>query len=235
MTTKHLHHAKPGLAAVLLAGLLTSSLAGAATTLIDAGTNNGSFESVNGTINTSFTTKITQWDGHGSGEIDHWTQWSGVATASDDSGSQVWTPAPAPPSGPEGVRFAFLQPGNAVYNLTSHVAQAGDSFTFSWDHIGTRNLSHTVSLVYLDGVDVFALAGTEVFATASQLTYDDTFTLAADSPAIGKTIGLGVINTSSNWAEVDNFTLTVTPVPEPSAALLGALGVLAVIRRRVAR
>jgi hypothetical protein len=233
MTTKHLHLVP--MAAVLLAGLLTSGPAWAATTLIDPVTNNGSFESVNGTINTSFTTKITQWDGHGSGEIDHWTLWDGVATASNDSGSQVWTPAPAPPAGPEGVRFAFLQPGNAVYNLTSHVAAAGDSFTFSWDHVGGRNLSHTVSLVYFDGTNVLALAGTEVFATTSQLSYGDTFTLAADSPAIGKTIGLGVINTSSNWAEVDNFTLSVTPVPEPAAALLGALGILTVLRRRIAR
>jgi MYXO-CTERM domain-containing protein len=34
------------------------------------------------------------------------------------------------------------------------------------------------------------------------------------------------------YAAVDDVTLTVSPIPEPSAALLGGLGLLALLRRR---
>lgn len=216
----------------LFATFLAAGASQAATVLISPTVNNGSFESVNGTINTAFTTKIAQWDGSANGEIDNWTVWTGVSTAANDSGTQIWTGGPQPPAGPEGVRFAFLQPGNAVANMTTYTVQAGDVFTFSWDHVGTRNLSHTVSLVYFDGTSMVALSGTSVNATASGTTYGGTFTIAADSAAIGRTIGIGIQNTSTNWAEVDNFNLSVTSVPEPSVALLGAAGLLAFARRR---
>ena len=225
-------HSGHVLATGLLASLLSSGLAGAATTLIDADTNNGSFEYVNGVNNPSYTTKVDQWDGDSAGEIDDWTWWSGN---SNDSGSQVWTPAPAPPAGPTGVRFGFIQPGSGVYNLTTYTAQVGDTFTLSWDHVGTRNVPHTVSLVYFDGTNVLAIPGTDIAATASQLAYGGTFTLAADSPAISYPIGIGVTNSTINqWGEIDNFVLSVESVPEPSAALLGGLGLLALFRRRKA-
>lgn len=226
------HHRTPVYQACLLVGLFSTGIAGAAT-LISPTLNNGSFESINGTVNTANTVKIGQWDGSASGEIDNWAVWSGVSTASNDSGTQFWSTTLTPPAGPEGVRFAFLQPGNAVTNMTSYTIQAGDVFTLSWDHVGTRNLTHTVSLIYMFEGNVVKIAGTDVLATTSGTTYGGTFTIAADSPAIGSTVGIGVVNTSANWAEVDNFNLSVVSVPEPSAALLlGATGLLAFARRR---
>lgn len=224
MKTKYNWHLKRTLSTAVLVGALTSGIAGAATTLINADTNNGSFEYVNGVNNPAFATKITTWDGHLAGEIDNWTLWAG---ASNDSGTERMTTGPS-----HGLRLAFLQPGNSVHNLTNHLAAAGDSFTFSWDHV-RNNFAHTVSLVYFNGTNVVIVPDTSVASgTTPGNGKGGTFVLPADSPAIGFAIGLGVVNDSNNWANVDNFTLTVTPVPEPSALLLGSLGGLLVFSRR---
>jgi len=222
-------HSRHVLATGLLASLLSTGLAGAATTLIDPTTNNGSFEYVNGVNNPAFTAKITHWDTHSEGDVDNWTLWAGVATSSDDSGIQHST------STTDGVRFAFLQPGNAVYNLTSYFAAAGDSFTFSWDHIG-GNYAHTVSLVYFNGTDVISIAASGVDSgTAPGNGKGGTYVIPDDSPAIGYQIGLGVVNNSVDWPNIDNFVLSVESVPEPSTALLGGLGLLALFQRRKTR
>ncbi|MCW1886317.1 hypothetical protein OKA04_16385 [Luteolibacter flavescens] len=223
------HPMKTALATGLLATVLSTGAA-SAVTLISSTVNNGSFESVDGVVNTSYIEKVTQFDGAAAGEVDNWTIWSSVATNFNNSGTEVWSPAPAAPVGPDGIRFAFLQPGNAIYNLTSHTIQAGDMLSFSWDHIRGRNLSHTVTLVYFDGTNVLPVPATEVFATASSQSYSGTFTIPAGSLAIGHTLGLGIVNTSDNWVEVDNFKLDT--IPEPSVALLGALGLLGFSRRR---
>lgn len=48
-------------------------------------------------------------------------------------------------------------------------------------------------------------------------------------------VGLGVVNTSDSWPELDNFVLEVTPVPEPSRMALAAAAGMFVIARMVRR
>lgn len=75
--------------------------------------------------------------------------------------------------------------------------------------------------------NTYAVAATGVSVTIS---YDNSVgTLVGDTIALRIT-GAGKINDFNNTAWVDN--LTVNAVPEPGSALLGGLGLLALLRRR---
>jgi MYXO-CTERM domain-containing protein len=60
--------------------------------------------------------------------------------------------------------------------------------------------------------------------------------IAVAAPNIGEILFLRFVNNSGNstnkFSGLDDVTLTVSPIPEPSAALLGGLGLLALLRRR---
>ena len=164
--------------------------------LIDPDTNNGSFEMAGGVINVE---KIQEWDG--AVDIDFWTEWTGVSGAMGDSGIEMTGNAS------DGDMVSFLQPNNAVYNLTSHVAQEGDNFFFSWDHV-LRNSLHTVGLVWDDGGTITSIAASEISSDTAGTSNSNSFTVQAGDPWIGSTIGLGLVNNNSNYPEVDNFILT---------------------------
>ena len=192
----------------------------ASTTLIDATTNNGSFELADGIVNT---TKIKEWDT--TPDVDNWTEWTGVSGAMGDSGVEMTGNAS------DGDMVSFLQPNNATYNLTSHVAQVGDVFLFSWDHV-LRNSLHTVGLVWDDGGTITSIAASEISSDTAGTSNSNSFTVQAGDPWIGSTIGLGLVNNNSNYPEVDNFVLTL--IPEPSAVVLVGIAVgLLAARRRV--
>jgi hypothetical protein len=61
--------------------------------------------------------------------------------------------------------------------------------------------------------------------------------IAVAAPNIGEILFLRFVNNSGNdtskFSGLDDVTLTVSPIPEPSSALLGAMiGSLALLRRR---
>jgi hypothetical protein len=159
------------------------------TILIGPSTNNGSFELETG--------KHTTWN-----TVNSWSQWTDVSAVMGDSGTDTGGTAT------HGTRVAFLQGNNAAYNMTTRVAQAGDVYTFSWDHVN-RNSSHTVSMVYDDGGVITSIFDTEITSATAGTTKGMTYEIPGGSPAIGKTIGLGIINNNSNYPEVDNFILTI--------------------------
>jgi len=196
--------------------------ASAAITLIDSTTNNGSFELLGGVDNDGGS---NHWDTGAGGDVDNWTNWIGVATATDNSG--VFNSS--------GNSIGFMQPGNAAVNMTTYAAQEGDEFTFSFDNM--RTYSITVQLVYDDAGTITALAGTDVTSTAIETAVGGPFTIGAGSPATGNAIGLGMVNNhESQWGNYDNFVLTVepagAPIPEPAGLGLVGLALLAVRKRR---
>lgn len=75
--------------------------------LIDPIVNNGSFEFAGGVLNTA---KVQVWDG--SPDVDNWAVWTEVSTADTDSGVENTGNAS------DGVMVAFMQGGNATYNMT---------------------------------------------------------------------------------------------------------------------
>jgi len=159
--------------------------------LIDPTHNNGSFETGDG--------KLPNW-----GSVDFWDEWTGVSTASGDSGTDLGA------SATQGTRVAFLQRNNAAYNMTTHVVAEGDIYTFRWDHT-LRDASHTVSLVWNNSGTVTSIAASEVTSTTVGNGKGTTYKVLAGDPAIGSTIGLGIKNNNSQYPEVDNFMLVVTP------------------------
>jgi PEP-CTERM motif len=184
-----------------VAALALASPSFAQTVLIGPNTNNGSFEYAGGVLNTA---KIQMWDT--TPDVDNWTEWPGISTAGTDSGVENTGFAS------DGTMVAFLQGGNAVYNLTDYVAAEGDSFVFSWDHVRREDRNHTVGLVYDDGGTITSIVDSEMDSTGILETINGAYVIPAGSPAIGKSIGLGVVSPGA-YPEVDNFNLTVGGVP----------------------
>jgi autotransporter-associated beta strand protein len=200
------------LGCALLSACLLAQTGSASETLIDPTHNNGSFE-------LPASGKVT----FVSGNIPNWAVWTEASTASNDSGAQNSG------NSSQGTRDAYLQSGNADYNMTTWVVSPGDQFTFSWDHV-SRNSSHTVSLVYDNSGTITSITDSAVTSTTVGNGKGGSYTIPAGSPAIGHTIGIGIKNNNSNYPEVDNFVLSVVPGINPltitanPAALLVAPG-----------
>ena len=136
-----------------------------------------------------------------------------------------------------------MQPGNAVHNMTDHIAQAGDVFAYSFKLIdrGSANpYSITLDLVYDDGGTITQFNnGTALVQTSvdpgslnSFTLYSGTYTVLAGDAIVGKSVGLG-FRDAVNFPNIDEASLQVTPIPEPSSvALLGGIGALSLLRRR---
>lgn len=180
-----------------IAAMSIVGVASAQVTLIGPDTNNGSFEYAGGALNT---TKIQVWDG--TPDVDNWTVWAGVSTADTDSGVENTGNAS------DGTMIAFMQPGNAVYNMTDHIIQAGDSFVFSWDHVLRADREHTVGLVWNNGGTITSIAESEEPYSGAIETITGSYVIPGGHPSIGSTVGLGVVSPGS-YPEIDNFILTV--------------------------
>jgi len=179
--------------------------------LIGTEVRNGSFEllgPVPGVVNG---TRAAHWDLDPNGDVTYWTLWSSESTATNaNSGAE--------PGGANthGVKHAFMQLNNAAYNLTDHVAEAGDIVAFSFDHFAAGN-SVRGGLVYNSGTDeapvisrfpVGQQALTEVTSVGYGNGRGNIYVIPADSPAIGKKIGFG-LKATSDFPHVDKVTLTL--------------------------
>lgn len=194
--------AKKSSSLALMMGAILPGMAGAQTVLIDAATRNGSFETLGGV--TGSTAKATHWDTDSDGDVNDWTLFPGV-TAFNDSGTEAnGNPVPS-----NGIRRAFLQNGNAAYNMTTHVIQAGDTFNFQWDALNA--VAHNVSLIYNNGGTLTTL-GTPVAVNVAGNNQTGTYTVVPGDPAIGKTVGVKLASTGG-WPGIDNVRLSFTFAP----------------------
>ena len=197
-------------------------------TLIDANTQNGSFETVNGCLNTS---KVKDWDNSPIGDVDYWTQWTEQTVVFGDSGVEQSAYAT------HGNMVGFLQHYNAIYNMSSHIVAEGDVFTFQWDHV-FRDQAHTVSLVYNHYGTIKSLDPSAVTSVTVANDRTGTYTVQAGDQIIGSTVGLGVKNNNSSYPEVDNFRLSVDTtnsnpgsIPEPASLAMLSVGSVLLLRR----
>ncbi|MES2922175.1 MAG: hypothetical protein V4819_11550 [Verrucomicrobiota bacterium] len=188
-------------ALIFVMGSLLPGLAGAQTFLIDSTHNNGSFELLGPVPGAVSAAKATDWDVDTDGDVTYWTQFPGV-TVRGDSGTETGATT-------QGTKRAFLQNGNATYNMTTRVIQAGDTYTFVWDVLNAP--AHSVTLVYDNGGTITPL-GTAVASAAAGNDKTGTFTVAPGDFWVGKTVGIKITSTG-NYPQVDNFRLSYVNTP----------------------
>lgn len=139
---------------------------------------------------------------------------------------------------------AFLKVGDGAYNLGTYAIQDGDLFKVDlmakgWQtYANTPGAELTVSLFYgtdpttniLGSFNTGALPQGDDLAT---WTAYSSGTIAATPASVGQPLGVVVFQSSATANTFANFDeVVVSTVPEPSAALLGSLGLLALLRRR---
>jgi len=124
------------------------------------------------------------------------------------------------------------------YQISGYQIQAGDSFTLKWYGNDGWNASvETINLLSAAAQNT-PFASTGVLATRSDALggwteYTLNYTAAVGDA--GNYVGISFINskgTAGSWAAFDDFSLTVTPVPEPGALDLLGLGSFALIAAR---
>jgi beta-glucanase (GH16 family) len=206
---------------------LLPSGAGSQTVLINPTTLNGSFEytdngptygigpavfdGITGNEKAGFSSKDSS---AGYGPVPNWSEWTtalgGPSTADSDSGVQA-----IPADATQGDNIAYLQGGNADYDLTSFTIQAGDVFTYSWDWVAAARGTANVELAYWNGATLTGIASTETSAQSNSgkvLGNGTTWTVPVGDTSIGNEIAISVAAPSgANYPEVDNFNLSVAP------------------------
>ncbi len=174
--------------------------------LISVTKRNGGFElsgAEPGTVAVT-TAAMTHWDTDPDGDVTYWTNWTELATATNDAGTERGAGV-----GAEGLRRAWCQGGNATRNMTNYAVKAGDLVRVTWNQIdGTLNCY----LVYNDGGVFKAVTGAPLATTAAATTGDLLYQIPADSPAIGKVIGVGFKNPGGGYPHFDAVTLSVEEV-----------------------
>ncbi len=165
---------------------------------------NGSFELLGPPPGAENPAQATHWDTDPDGDVTHWTVWPVESTAENNSGSETLGPVT------HGTKRAFLQTGNAVYNLTDHVVEAGQVYAFGFDHIA-GGASLRAGLVYENaGIITRFPAEAELTSSAVGNGRRLIYVIPADSPAIGKKIGIGFKALTAPFQNIDKVSLTVT-------------------------
>ena len=140
-------------------------------------------------------------------------------------------------------------PATSLLNLTSLVANieqlsAGPSAPF-YQNIGTTDVRSSITLTFDFllpwygglpanlGAEIWDATNSAVLAGSSSIATTGAKTITAQDVAAGTNIHIRFWKVSdSGYPAIDNVSISTTPVPEPSAALLGGLGMLALLRRR---
>jgi len=173
--------------------------------------------------------------------------WSDVTSTVNDSGVE----SAAAHSGSYQAFFMGRGATNdrGVYQMTGHMIALGDVITVGYWAKNIWAGSEMTVVVFADSPDVGAnelgWATTDAGGSKSaSLTWNTTVSalngtwqyyelqLTADATHAGQQLGVHFANTSGGWTALDDVSLSVVSVPEPSAALLGGLGMLGLLRRR---
>ena len=164
-------------------------------------------------------------------EIIGWTNTPGTLTDAGVEGPTAWW-------GTYDTNSAFLYKDDGAYNLSTYTIGAGDVFDVSmyakgwnWQAAGG---SLTITLFYGSDPTTNAIGSFSTGALAQGTTWTQytSGSIAATAGSIGQTLGLKVVSTGATNSFGNFDEIQVNVIPEPSAALLGGLGMLALLRRR---
>lgn len=108
-----------------------------------------------------------------------------------------------------------------------------------YQNLGTLDTESTITLTFaltvagtMDAA-IWSNGGLTALATLGTTSTVGTKTLTVSNVAAGTAIRIGFWDTTTSGNPmIDNVTMSVVAVPEPHSALLGGLGVLALLRRR---
>lgn len=103
------------------------------------------------------------------------------------------------------------------------------NLTLTFDHVGFPYVtSSALSVAIYSGASFDTVLGTATYAV------DDfgTKSITVNNVAAATNIRIGFWQGETGASALDNVAVSVTAIPEPSAALLGGLGMLALLRRR---
>ena len=221
-TTKRIDKGWMMAAAAFGFAVMTHSASAATTILISPGTgagddiNNGGFESSTGTTYA---------------QIAPWFNFAG------NTSTAASTDANFKRTGTLGASVSTSTTGKASPGInTGHTIALGDTFDLTFWHRGHTGFTGT------EGVTVTLYSNSGPISSAIYYPVDSVWNafiannIAVAAPNIGEILFLRFVNNSGNgtnkFSGLDDVTLTVSPIPEPSAALLGSLGLFALLRRR---
>ena len=200
--------------------LLASSASAATISLV-----NGSFEApATGKIQSGFdeATDIPGWTNNGAGPYTD----TGVENSAITGKDGDWS------------TFLRSTDGGA-YQVTTFTITPGDQFSLSWlagstSGEGLNTLQQVTLFRTTDGgaTRTVLATNTESFGTAANVFNTFTLDYLATNADAGAQIGIEFdsLNSTDAWVGYDNFNLAV--IPEPSALLLGGLGLVGLLRRR---
>lgn len=238
--------------AFAIAGLASGTVSAQVVTLISPTIHNGGFESI--------TAKSTFGVNSSTGQIAYWgatlVSPAGTPTgAPNDSGAEQAAPGTTADNSAThaGLAGSFYQPGGAstAFNLaTTHTVQAGELYTLTWfgriTGVGGQQTATLFSqspndtpdpnqVTYIPAATLAtALGSTPTYALPADRSFAQfTLTYAATAADVGNYVGLTFGNSGTAFIGADDFTLTVTQVPEPStyACIIIGVGGLLLVRR----
>jgi hypothetical protein len=165
-------------------------------------------------------------------EIIGWSNTPGTLVDAGVEGPGAWW-------GTYDTNSAFLMDGDGAYNLSTYTIGLGDVFDISMFAKGwgfaNPGAQLTVTLFYGSDPTTNAIGS---FSTGALTQTNTTWTqytsgsIAATAGSIGQKLGLKVVSDGATNSYGNFDEIAVNVIPEPSAALLGGLGMLALLRRR---
>jgi hypothetical protein len=139
---------------------------------------------------------------------------------------------------PYQVNSAFLKDGDGAYNLSTYTIGTGDVFDISmyakgWS-FANPGAQLTITLFYGSdpNLNMIGSFSTGALAQGTTWTQYTSGSIAATAGSIGQTLGLKVVSSGATDSFANFDEIQVNVIPEPSAALLGGLGMIALLRRR---
>jgi PEP-CTERM motif len=166
-------------------------------------------------------------------EIAGWTNTPGTLVDSGVEAVGAWW-------SPYQVNSAFLRSGDGAYNLSTYTIGAGDVFDISmyaksWN-FAAAGAQLTVTLFYgsdpnLNLIGSFSTGALSQSGSEAWTQYTSG-SISATAGSIGQTLGLKVVSDGPAGSFGNFDEIQVNVIPEPSTALLGGLGMLALLRRR---